>query len=1071
MGVDYSLARPSPADLRAQGYTFACRYLSYYTPKNLSRSEADSLIANGIDIVSNWEQNSDDARGGFSQGASDAQEAQRQAADDGAPADRPIYFSVDWDASPDEQNVINSYFDGVASVIGRNRTGAYGSYYVIKRLFDAGKITYGWQTLAWSGGQWDPRAQLRQTAVNILNGDADLDQSMATDFGQWGHHAPTPATASFQTSRRTAQNADGRLETFTLRRIDHAVWHIAQTAANGSWGGWSSLGPILDQDGRPYTGSSNPVVGTNADGRLQVFAIAGGRLYTTFQLAGGGWYQGWLDLGDGTLVGEPAVALNTNGSLEVFAVNRQGALKHLWQTSANGKFGSWASLGGTLSSDPGVGRNPDGRLEVFALGTKNELIHIWQTAPHAGWSGWGSLGGVGLDGFAGRPVPGANADGRLEVFVTGGDQRLYHIAQVSGGWSGWISAGAFKVKGNPAMSRNADGRMEVFAQSVDNMNLHIWQTAPNGGWSSAGLFDGAEIVSEPDAAPNADGRLQEVWPTSLGETFTIFELVGSGWSSPMLLGGESIPGGAVHAGACSQQELATARGQNGANYWTCQGSSRYICDSKGNKIVETCSNGCSKSGANHDDQCNASNQPVCTSAESAKQSGPAPAYASYWTCQGTNRYVCDGQNHKVTQVCPAGCIRAGNAADDRCAPGLVWPNELSSANSDPYLALNHDAITLMQPSVLTLNFVNDPTLSSQFNQRVSDVIRAAGEGSRYHGYSDSIARAFLDYQVAAPVDLSDGGNPPPGWNHKNSSMYPIKCAANAPYQFDYKQLFSAQYASYYGLGAPLCDLVKQGKVHEVWVYVDGDPDPYTCANGVTMKDFQMPEVLESKQKYDASFNRLSGQFDACAGNGCFAADDAQVLQACGRSLRILYINAARGSGCAIHSLGHGIEHAGSGTTIPYFTQNFVPFANFDLASRFGTPFSNWYSCGQNASCITFTSDNSLIWSVNNQAGSIPTYNQGCGSVHFPPNARGGYDDQNPSPVLSTCENYGLRNGGGGADAREEYTDAKSGRYDSIAPDCEGGWQVYWRQSFPGLQNPAFDRAGGPMKNWWPFLFY
>ena len=44
-------------------------------------------------------------------------------------------------------------------------------------------------------------------------------------------------------------------------------------------------------------------------------------------------------------------------------------------------------------------------------------------------------------------------------------------------------------------------------------------------------------------------------------------------------------------------------------------------------------------------------------------------------------------------------------------------------------------------------------------------------------------------------------------------------------------------------------------------------------------------------------------------------------------------------------------------------------------------------------------------------------------------------------------------------------------YDGVAPDCEGGWLVYWYQSFPGYQNPAKDKDGQGIPNWWPFLFY
>ena len=201
-GVDYSFARPSPAGLHNEGYSFVARYYSYDNSgthgKILFAPEAQALIGAGLDIVSNWEYAADDALNGFSAGVNDAREAEAQAAAAGAPADRPIYFSVDFDATPAQQTPINSYFDGVASVIGLARTGAYGGYYVIQRLFDANKIKWGWQTYAWSGGQWDTRAQLRQVQNGITAaGDSaccDEDVSEADDYGQWGHAPAWKAT-------------------------------------------------------------------------------------------------------------------------------------------------------------------------------------------------------------------------------------------------------------------------------------------------------------------------------------------------------------------------------------------------------------------------------------------------------------------------------------------------------------------------------------------------------------------------------------------------------------------------------------------------------------------------------------------------------------------------------------------------------------------------------------------------------------------------------------------------------------------------------------------------------------
>src|SRR6185312_5360978 len=126
----------------------------------------------------------------YSRGVAEAKEAEAQAKAVGAPAGRPIYFSLDFDATPGQQGAIDAYFEGVASVIGLARTGAYGGYYPIKRLFDAGKIKWAWQTYAWSGGQWDSRAQLRQVQNEVESG-LDKDHAVVADFGQWGHSTPT----------------------------------------------------------------------------------------------------------------------------------------------------------------------------------------------------------------------------------------------------------------------------------------------------------------------------------------------------------------------------------------------------------------------------------------------------------------------------------------------------------------------------------------------------------------------------------------------------------------------------------------------------------------------------------------------------------------------------------------------------------------------------------------------------------------------------------------------------------------------------------------------------------------
>lgn len=185
-GVDYAWSHPSPAALATAGTRFACRYLSGDASKNLTRAEAAALATVGIWSVVVWESTANRALAGQAAGAADATRALAQATACGMPAGRPIFFAVDFDATPGNQTAINAYLDGAASIIGRSRVGIYGGYYPVKRALDAGKAAWAWQTIAWSGGQWDPRAVIRQGAQTTIGGvSVDLNTATTTDYGQW----------------------------------------------------------------------------------------------------------------------------------------------------------------------------------------------------------------------------------------------------------------------------------------------------------------------------------------------------------------------------------------------------------------------------------------------------------------------------------------------------------------------------------------------------------------------------------------------------------------------------------------------------------------------------------------------------------------------------------------------------------------------------------------------------------------------------------------------------------------------------------------------------------------------
>lgn len=186
-GIDYSWGRPDPQCLHSKGKRFAVRYVSFNTTgKNISAGEARVLTAAGLSIVTNWENKASDQMGGRSAGRAHAGVAVALHEKAGGPPDRPIYFSTDFDASASNLDVCREYWRGAADEIGRDRVGVYGGYRTIAYAAN-NDIRWLWQTYAWSGGRWHPRANLQQyrNGVVLCGGDVDLDRALTDDFGQW----------------------------------------------------------------------------------------------------------------------------------------------------------------------------------------------------------------------------------------------------------------------------------------------------------------------------------------------------------------------------------------------------------------------------------------------------------------------------------------------------------------------------------------------------------------------------------------------------------------------------------------------------------------------------------------------------------------------------------------------------------------------------------------------------------------------------------------------------------------------------------------------------------------------
>ncbi len=325
----------------------------------------------------------------------------------------------------------------------------------------------------------------------------------AGGWSQWVSHGSAPGEFNNWSQPVVAASADGRLELFM--GFGANAWHIWQTARNNGWTTqWTSHGIPTGT-----LGAGGGALAHRPDGRLELFAT--GAMVTNdeavwhiTQTAPSNGWSGWASLGSpagAQGLHLPQVCASADGRLEVFATGLDGALWHIWQTTPNGGWSNWLSHGKppgtTLNSlwHPVIAPNTEGRLELFAVGNDKALWHIWQIAPNGGWSSWTPHGTPPGTGFSsGAPAMAASADGRLELFICGDDEQLWHIWQTapSGGWSSWTSHGhppvvnppfPVGVWNSPGLALNSEKRLELFVAGTNTELWHIWQTAPNQGWS------------------------------------------------------------------------------------------------------------------------------------------------------------------------------------------------------------------------------------------------------------------------------------------------------------------------------------------------------------------------------------------------------------------------------------------------------------------------------------------------------------------------------------------------------------------------------------------------------------
>lgn len=207
-GIDFSYGGGiTTAQIKAAGYQFVGRYLSGGSPKDISALEVANYRAAGLPVIFVWEVSGNEWT--EAAGTADARTAVAELTRVGAPG-ATVFFAQDVPVAAGTNPV--AYMTGVCSVIGLGRAGGYGQYSVVRSLFDAGVVRYGWQTSGGSAGKWDDRALLRQVGYQVHVGPAEVDTDQAAfwasakilgpgdDFGQYprpASPAPPPVTGAW----------------------------------------------------------------------------------------------------------------------------------------------------------------------------------------------------------------------------------------------------------------------------------------------------------------------------------------------------------------------------------------------------------------------------------------------------------------------------------------------------------------------------------------------------------------------------------------------------------------------------------------------------------------------------------------------------------------------------------------------------------------------------------------------------------------------------------------------------------------------------------------------------------
>lgn len=137
---------------------------------------------------------------------------------------------------------------------------------------------------------------------------------------------------------------------------------------------------------------------------------------------------------------------------------------------------------------------------------------VWWTAENypTPWTSYVNLGAPS-EGIKGNPAIVSWAPGRLDIFVRGGNDKLYQKLSENGGqsWSDWILLfdGDGTLRASPEVASRGPNRLNLFVVNVDGDVYERFYDGPDVGWSGGWVYHGRPeggIASLGDGGERAD---------------------------------------------------------------------------------------------------------------------------------------------------------------------------------------------------------------------------------------------------------------------------------------------------------------------------------------------------------------------------------------------------------------------------------------------------------------------------------------------------------------------------------------------------------------------------------------